>query len=194
LRPAVFLDRDGTLNRQVVRDGKPYPPDTVEEFTLFPGVVDACADLARAGYVLVVATNQPDVGRGKQDQAIVEAMHAKLRELVPAIEHIEARYSPGRAGDPPDSRRKPEPGMLLEAAMTHGLDLGRSWMVGRPLARHRLRETRRSAHGFHRFRLHRGTEGPARLHRDIVPRGRPNYPCPDLTPKPQSLHEIAQRP
>ena len=130
LRPAVFLDRDGTLNRQVVRDGKPYPPDTVEEFTLFPGVVEACADLARAGYVLVVATNQPDVGRGKQDQAIVEAMHAKLRELVPTIEHIEVCYAPGRAGDPPDSRRKPEPGMLLEAAMTHGLDLGRSWMVG----------------------------------------------------------------
>lgn len=129
-RPAVFLDRDGTLNRQVVRDGKPYPPDSIEDFTLFPGVVEACAELARAGYVLVVATNQPDVGRGKQAQEVVEAMHAKLRQLVPSISHIEVSYAPGRAGDPPDPRRKPEPGMLLEAALLLGLDLGRSWMVG----------------------------------------------------------------
>lgn len=130
MRRAVFLDRDGTLNLQVVREGKPYPPDTVEEFTLFPGVVEACAELARAGYVLVVATNQPDVGRGKQAQAVVEAMHDKLRQLIPTIAHIEVCYAPGRAGDPPDARRKPEPGMLLESALAHGLDLTRSWMVG----------------------------------------------------------------
>lgn len=129
-RPAVFLDRDGTLNRQIVREGKPYPPSTVEEFELFPGVPEACAQLAAAGYVLVVATNQPDVGRGTQPQAVVEAMHAKLRQLVPAISHLEVSYAPGRAGDPPDPRRKPEPGMLLEASLLLGLDLTRSWMVG----------------------------------------------------------------
>ena len=129
-RPAVFLDRDGTLNRQVIRDGKPYPPATVDEFELFPGVPEACAQLASAGYVLVVATNQPDVGRGMQSQAVVEAMHTKLRQLVPAIAHIEISYAPGRAGDAPDPRRKPEPGMLLEATLLLGLDLTRSWMVG----------------------------------------------------------------
>jgi D-glycero-D-manno-heptose 1,7-bisphosphate phosphatase len=129
-RPAVFLDRDGTLNRQVIRDGKPYPPATVDEFELFPGVPEACAQLAAAGYVLVVATNQPDVGRGTQSQAMVEAMHAKLRQLVPAIAHIEVTYAPGRAGDPPDPRRKPDSGMLLEASLLLGLDLSRSWMVG----------------------------------------------------------------
>jgi len=129
-RPAVFLDRDGTLNRQIVREGKPYPPSTVEEFELFPGVPEACAQLAAAGYVLVVATNQPDVGRGTQPQAVVEAMHAKLRQLVPAISHLEVSYAPGRVGDPPDPRRKPAPGMLLEASLLLGLDLTRSWMVG----------------------------------------------------------------
>ena len=129
-RPAVFLDRDGTLNRQVIRDGVPYPPATVAEFELFPGVPEACAQLAAAGYVLVVATNQPDVGRGTQPQAVVEAMLAKLRQLVPSISHIEVCYAPGRPGDPPDPRRKPEPGMLLESALLLGLDLGRSWMVG----------------------------------------------------------------
>ena len=130
-RPAIFLDRDGTLNVQIVRDGKPYPPQSIDEFRLFPDVPAACAALAAAGFVLVVATNQPDVGRGTQSQLVVEAMHARLRKLVPQIEHIEVCYAPGLdKSAPPDRRRKPEPGMLLDAAMALDLDLGRSWMVG----------------------------------------------------------------
>jgi D-glycero-D-manno-heptose 1,7-bisphosphate phosphatase len=130
-RPAVFLDRDGTLNLQVVRDGKPYPPATLAEFALFPGVPEACAELAAAGFVLVVATNQPDVGRGDQAQSVVESMHARLRELVPSIQHIEVCYAPGQGrAHPEDYRRKPEPGMITDAAKTLGLDLSRSWMVG----------------------------------------------------------------
>jgi D-glycero-D-manno-heptose 1,7-bisphosphate phosphatase len=130
-RPAIFLDRDGTLNVQVVRDGKPYPPQTVAEFSLFAGVPEACAQLAAAGFVLVVATNQPDVGRGTQTEAAVDAMHAKLRALVPAIARIEACYAPGQGVVHPENRRrKPEPGMLLDAAAALGLDLERSWMVG----------------------------------------------------------------
>jgi D-glycero-D-manno-heptose 1,7-bisphosphate phosphatase len=133
LRPAVFLDRDGTLNVQVVRDGKPYPPQTVGEFTLFPGAAEACARLAAAGFVLVVATNQPDVGRGVQSQAIVEAMHHKLQDLIPHLTRIEVCYAPGTSGAPDvpsDPRRKPNPGMLVDAARALGLDLSRSWMVG----------------------------------------------------------------
>jgi D-glycero-D-manno-heptose 1,7-bisphosphate phosphatase len=127
----VFLDRDGTLNRQVIRDGKPYPPQTVEEFALFDGVPEACAKLAAAGFVLVVATNQPDVGRGTQSQAVVEAMHARLQQFVPQIRRIEVCYAPGLdKSAPPDRRRKPEPGMLLDAAAALDLDLSRSWMVG----------------------------------------------------------------
>ena len=64
LQRAVFLDRDGVINVSVVREGKPYAPSTVEEFTLLPGVVEACRKLKDAGFILVVATNQPDVGRG----------------------------------------------------------------------------------------------------------------------------------
>jgi D-glycero-D-manno-heptose 1,7-bisphosphate phosphatase len=130
LRPAVFLDRDGTLNVQIVRDGKPYPPHSVDEFRLFPEVPETCARLAAAGYVLVVATNQPDVGRGTQTQAAVEAMHAQLRALVPSIARIEVCYAPGQGETPPDPRRKPAPGMLLDAARDLGLDLARSWMIG----------------------------------------------------------------
>jgi D-glycero-D-manno-heptose 1,7-bisphosphate phosphatase len=128
LRPAVFLDRDGTLNVQVVREGKPYAPDSVEQFRLFDGVPAACRALKTAGYALVVATNQPDVGRGLQSKAVVEAMNQRLLELVPEIESIEVSYDPGRGEVAP--RRKPEPGMLLDAARDLGLDLTRSWMVG----------------------------------------------------------------
>lgn len=132
-RPAVFLDRDGTLNIQVIRDGRPYPPQTLDEFRLFPDVPAACAQLAAAGYVLVVATNQPDVGRGTQSQAVVEAMHARLFQLVPSIARIEVCYAPGSSHAPhlpEDPRRKPAPGMLLDAARALDLDLSRSWMIG----------------------------------------------------------------
>jgi D-glycero-D-manno-heptose 1,7-bisphosphate phosphatase len=129
--PAVFLDRDGTLNRQIIREGRPFPPTNLDQFALFPGVPVACAQLAAAGFTLVVATNQPDVGRGTQSRAMVEAMHARLRALVPQIEHIEVCYASGLdKSAPPDRRRKPEPGMLLDAALNLGLDLSRSWMVG----------------------------------------------------------------
>jgi D-glycero-D-manno-heptose 1,7-bisphosphate phosphatase len=133
MHPAVFLDRDGTLNVQVIRDGKPYPPQRLEDFRLFPDVPEACAKLAAAGFVLVVATNQPDVGRGTQSQSTVEAMHARLQQLVPSISRIEVCYAPGAAhapSAPHDPRRKPEPGMLFDAAQALQLDLTRSWMIG----------------------------------------------------------------
>lgn len=128
LRPAVFLDRDGTLNVQVVRDGKPYPPSSVEEFRLFPDVPEACRDLHAAGFALVVATNQPDVGRGVQQQSTVEAMHERLCTLVPEIDRVEVCYDPGRGQS--SRRRKPEPGMILDAAAALGIDLSASWMIG----------------------------------------------------------------
>ncbi len=130
-RKAIFLDRDGTLNHQVVRDGKPYPPARLEDFRLFDDVPAACRELHGAGYALIVATNQPDVGRGDQKQAVVESMHARLRELVPEIERVEVCYAPGKGvAHAEDYRRKPEPGMLLDAARDLGLDLARSWIVG----------------------------------------------------------------
>lgn len=129
LRPAVFLDRDGTLNAPVVREGKPYPPASVDEFALLGDVSAGCQDLHSAGYVLVVATNQPDVGRGTQAQGVVEAMHTHLLKLVPEISRIEVCYDAG--GEvPPSPFRKPAPGMLIRAAADLSLDLRKSWMVG----------------------------------------------------------------
>jgi len=124
---AVFLDRDGVINRAVVRDGKPYPPASVAEFELLPGVAEACVTLKDLGFLLVVATNQPDVGRGTQTKEDVEAMHAAMRARLP-IDRVEVCYDPGQ-GMPSDFR-KPAPGMLLRAARELEIDLPRSFMVG----------------------------------------------------------------
>jgi D-glycero-D-manno-heptose 1,7-bisphosphate phosphatase len=126
MKPAVFLDRDGVINRAVVRNGRPYPPDTIEEFEFLPGVPEALAALKRAGFLLVVATNQPDVATGKQRRDVVEAMHDRIRDELP-VDDIFACYEV----DSPECRcYKPKPGMLLDAAGIHGIDLGRSYMVG----------------------------------------------------------------
>ena len=124
--PAVFLDRDGVINRAFVRDGKPYPPDGPEDLELLPGVVEAAETLRAAGFALVVVTNQPDVATGRQRREVVETMHERIRALVP-IDAIKVCYHT----DADDcSCRKPRPGMLLEAAAERSLDLSRSFMVG----------------------------------------------------------------
>lgn len=126
MRRAVFLDRDGVLNKAFVRNGKPYPPTTLDEFEILPGVAEALGTLSRAGFLLIVATNQPDVASGKQRREVVEAMHKKLRDALP-LDDIKVCYE---LDSPASTRYKPKPGMLLEAAHERGIDLSRSYMVG----------------------------------------------------------------
>ena len=125
---AVFLDRDGVINRALERDGLPYSPANLGEFEILPGVAAACAKLKQAGYLLIVATNQPDVGRGTLKQKIVEAIHAGMCQQLP-IDRVEVCYHPGQGASDCDCR-KPKPGMLLRAAKSLGIDLAQSWMVG----------------------------------------------------------------
>jgi D-glycero-D-manno-heptose 1,7-bisphosphate phosphatase len=125
---AIFLDRDGVINECKVIDGKPYPPLSVEEFVIFPGVAKACGQLKQAGFLLVVATNQPDVGRGTLKREIVEAIHAHMRQALP-LDRVEVCYHPGKSESECDCR-KPKPGMLLHAAHELNIDLRASWMVG----------------------------------------------------------------
>ena len=129
VKRAVFLDRDGVINRPIVRDGKPYPPMRVEDFEMLPGVAEACARLKAAGFLLVVATNQPDVGRGTLARETVEAIHAKMSAALP-LDQIEVCYDGGAAHGQPSEFRKPAPGMLLRAASELGINLRQSWMVG----------------------------------------------------------------
>ncbi len=126
MQPAVFLDRDGVLNRAVVRDGVPHPPHDLGEFELLPGVPEALARLRAAGFVLVVVTNQPDVARGTQTREGVEAINDRVRAELP-VDDLLTCYHDDADGC---SCRKPRPGMLLKAGGRHGLDLSRSFMVG----------------------------------------------------------------
>ena len=124
---AVFLDRDGVLNRAFIHDdGKSHPPASPDELEILPGVVHACALLKEAGFLLVVVTNQPDVARGTQRQVMVEAINDSLRRQVP-VDDIRVCYH-----DDPDecTCRKPKPGLLLEAAEEWEIDLSKSFLVG----------------------------------------------------------------
>jgi D-glycero-D-manno-heptose 1,7-bisphosphate phosphatase len=126
----VFLDRDGVLNKAIVRNGTPYPPNSPEELELSPDAVAGCERLKQAGFRLVVVTNQPDVGRGKQTRELAEAINQRLAELIPVLDAIEVCFHAGtRHGDPCDCR-KPKPGMVLSAAEKHGIDLKRSFLIG----------------------------------------------------------------
>jgi D-glycero-D-manno-heptose 1,7-bisphosphate phosphatase len=126
-RAAVFLDRDGVINRAEVRGGRPYPPESVERLELLPGVADALDRLDAAGFDLVVVTNQPDVARGTQTRAMVETMHATLGGMLPVIDAFRVCYHQDADGC---ACRKPRPGLLLDAAAERGIDLRRSYMVG----------------------------------------------------------------
>jgi len=125
-RRAVFLDRDGVINRTFVRDGKPFPPTTLQELEVLPGVAEALHALKQHGYKLLVVTNQPDVARGKQSRQMVDAMHQALSARLP-LDDILVCYHTDK--DKCDCR-KPMPGMLLEAAKKHNIDLAASFMVG----------------------------------------------------------------
>ena len=127
MKRAVFLDRDGVVNAPIIKDRKPYPPRSLEEFVILPGVPEACAKLCEAGFELIVATNQPDVGRGEMPLATVEDIHRRMCELLP-ISRVEVCYDPG--GEQSSEFRKPRPGMLLRSAQELGIDLSRSYMIG----------------------------------------------------------------
>jgi D-glycero-D-manno-heptose 1,7-bisphosphate phosphatase len=130
-RPAVFLDRDGTLVEEV-----PYLHDPAR--VVLVGGVGALAAVAAAGYALVVVTNQAGVARGLYDEAAVDAVHRRLAELLAgagvwldAVLHCPHHPQGTVPGYARRCRcRKPGPGMLEAAAERLGLDLAASFMIG----------------------------------------------------------------
>lgn len=123
LSPAVFLDRDGTLMREVeyCRD-----PALVE---ILPGVMEGLTALHTAGWPLIVVTNQSGIGRGWITREEYEAVHERLLSLLPEGIITATYYCPDHP-ETPTQRRKPAPGMLLEAAAEWNLDLTRSFFIG----------------------------------------------------------------
>lgn len=125
-RPAVFLDRDGVLNEAHVVDGTPHPPARPSDLRVIPSAAEACRHLREAGYLLVVVTNQPDVARGIETMAGVQALNDAVAAEVPIDEFVICPHDDADGC----ACRKPLPGMLLDAAGRLGLDLEHSFMVG----------------------------------------------------------------
>ncbi len=123
---AVFLDRDGVLNRAVIRAGRPLPPASVREAVLLPGVGDACRRFAEAGWLLFVVTNQPDIARGTTTRAEVDAINDAVLAGLPISE---VAVCPHDDADGCECR-KPLPGMLVDLAARWNVDLASSVMVG----------------------------------------------------------------
>ncbi|RJR07479.1 HAD family hydrolase [Candidatus Parcubacteria bacterium] len=123
---AVFLDRDGVLIHSLVRNGKPYSPNRLSMMKIIKGVPEACHRLKKAGFLLIVVTNQPDVARGKQSLEVVEEMNNRLLSILP-IDDIQACYH-----DDVDNCicRKPKPGLLFNAAINWSIDIRKSYLVG----------------------------------------------------------------
>jgi D-glycero-D-manno-heptose 1,7-bisphosphate phosphatase len=125
-RPAVFLDRDGVIVIPEFRDRRSFAPRRLADFRLYPEAVDSLQRLKRAGFVLAVITNQPDVGNGLTARDEVEAMHALMRRELP-LDAVKVCFHTRVDGC---RCRKPSPGMILDAARELGVDLARSYMVG----------------------------------------------------------------
>ena len=126
LRRAVFLDRDGVINRSLERDGRPYAPTSLADFEILPGVAESLLELRRCGYLNIVVTNQPDIKTGKQSPEVLQVMHERLLgglalDAIQVCPHTDEDACPCR---------KPQPGMLFDAEQNFKIDLKASWMVG----------------------------------------------------------------
>ena len=123
---AVFFDRDGVLNRAVVRAGKPYPPASLAELDVVPGASAATRALRDAGFALIVVTNQPDVATGITQRATVDAINNHLQATL----GLDAVLTCFHLDTDDCACRKPRPGLLLRMRDEHGIDLTRSFLIG----------------------------------------------------------------
>lgn len=126
--PCVFFDRDGIVN---------HPPDDAkryvmheDDFHLLPGFTDALRVVLAKGYKAVIVTNQSGVSKGRMTQADLDRIHNKLHNLLKAEGLALDDVIECTSSDDAHPNRKPNPGMLLDAARKHRLDLARSWMIG----------------------------------------------------------------
>lgn len=125
-RSAIFFDRDGVLTIPTFRDGRSYAALSLEEFHIYPEAFDAVQLAKKAGLLAIVVTNQPDVASGKVSRTVVEKMHQTLRDLL-AVDDIEVSFDPSGSDAP---RRKPNPGMIFDAAEKWSISLASSFVIG----------------------------------------------------------------
>ena len=125
-RKALFLDRDGVLHPPLIRNGRPNPPQSLADVVITDGAAAALGSLKQAGFLLLVVSNQPDVGRGTATRGSVDEINGLLSQSLPVDDFFVCYHD-----DADDCHcRKPKPGLLLDAAVRYGIDLSASYMVG----------------------------------------------------------------
>lgn len=122
----MFLDRDGVLNEPIVRQGRTYPPTSIVALKIIPGVPAACKRLRSLGFLLAMVTNQPDIARGI---ASVDDVTQINRHLQLAL-NLDSVWVCPHDDEDGCACRKPSPGLILDAALHHSVDLPSSFMVG----------------------------------------------------------------
>ena len=126
MNKAIFLDRDGVVNKAIVREGKPYPPASINELEIAPYVLEGIKILKTKGFKIIIVTNQPDVSRGTKKREDIETIHLHLQQIL-QIDDIFCCFHDGKD----DCKcRKPKPGMILNASAKWNIDRSRSFLIG----------------------------------------------------------------
>lgn len=125
-RRAIFLDRDGVINKVLLNEGKPFSPRRFDEFELIPEVQEILHSFKESGFIIIVVTNQPDIARGLMKMEELIRMHELIKEKFPVDDIMICSH------DDTDNCycRKPKPGMLLDAAKKWNIDLAKSFLIG----------------------------------------------------------------
>ena len=126
MNKAIFLDRDGVINKSIIVEGKPFAPVSLDEFEIIPGVSRELKRLKVAGFLTVLVTNQPDLSTGKQTLESLNHIHKFLLnectlDGIKVCSHTNEHFC---------DCRKPRPGMLIEASKELDIDLSESYMIG----------------------------------------------------------------
>jgi D-glycero-D-manno-heptose 1,7-bisphosphate phosphatase len=126
MNKAVFLDRDGVINKALIRDGKAYSPRHFSEFEFMENIADQIRKIKDAGYFVIVITNQPDISRGIMDMSELNKMTEAIKANLPVDEIFICPH------DDNDNClcRKPKPGMLLNAAKKYEINLNECFFIG----------------------------------------------------------------
>ena len=122
---AVFLDRDGVLVKSVIKNKKGYAPKTMDEFSLYPNIGKSCIKLKKKNYLLIIITNQPDLG----EKSIKEKVFNKMNRILKSVISYDKLYV-SRSHSLSSYFRKPNPGLFNLAIKKYKLDISKCFMVG----------------------------------------------------------------
>ena len=126
LNKAIFLDRDGVVNRTLIINKKPYAPRKIEDFKLMPNLLENISLLKKKKFLLIIITNQPDIGNGLMKRKTLNLMHKKLLNNAPIDDIFVCSHSQNQ-----NCRcRKPKNGLIIKAKKKYNINLAESYLIG----------------------------------------------------------------